>query len=547
MFKSAGKVVTILMIFILSVGTATLVWAASSRQAAIPSDQSKFVLENTTTSEIILHMNSQAPLSALLPPGTRYELFMGAGDYAYSGHNLGLDVPFAPGTFKVAVDEVATLSCGNSATCRVNVAPKGASVASTGSDLIPAGKSKLIFENKSTRDLTLDLMGHTPTSLFAGPDEQREIFLDPNPYQYNAYNPSGTFDLPPGEFDLGPGDILTLTCADDGQCLIDLQAGIIAPTPTPEPKLATSTGGQEEIPPGQSKLVFENLSKYELAVDIIGSSPILMVVPPGGQYGVFLEPGPYQYNGHNPNGQFAVQPGDFDIGPGGTITLTCSDKPQCQVNTEATANGPFTFEILSFADGEAIPGQFAFCVPDEAEHTTLGENRNPHLRWSGLPPGTKSLAIVAHDADAPTSTANVNQEGVDIPRFQARRDFYHWVLVDIPPTVSEIPGGAVSDDVTVGGKAVGESEYGRQGRNDYTSWFSDDEAMAGTYGGYDGPCPPWNDERIHRYRFTLYALDLERLELSNNFNGNQALQAMTEHILAKAEWNGTYTLNPDLK
>ena len=48
----------------------------------------------------------------------------------------------------------------------------------------------------------------------------------------------------------------------------------------------------------------------------------------------------------------------------------------------------------------------------------------------------------------------------------------------------------------------------RQGINDYTGWFAGDKDMAGNYFGYDGPCPPWNDEIPHRYVFTLYALDV---------------------------------------
>ncbi len=74
-----------------------------------------------------------------------------------------------------------------------------------------------------------------------------------------------------------------------------------------------------------------------------------------------------------------------------------------------------------------------------------------------------------------------------------------------------------------------------------------DADMAGQYFGYDGPCPPWNDELLHRYVFTVYALDVEHLELPAVFTAPEALKAMQGHILAEASLTGTYTLNPSVK
>jgi Raf kinase inhibitor-like YbhB/YbcL family protein len=71
--------------------------------------------------------------------------------------------------------------------------------------------------------------------------------------------------------------------------------------------------------------------------------------------------------------------------------------------------------------------------------------------------------------------------------------------------------------------------------------------MAGQYGGYDGPCPPWNDERAHRYTFKVYALDVPSLNLSGAFTGPEAEAAMQGHVLAEGEAVGLYTLNPDLR
>jgi Raf kinase inhibitor-like YbhB/YbcL family protein len=83
-----------------------------------------------------------------------------------------------------------------------------------------------------------------------------------------------------------------------------------------------------------------------------------------------------------------------------------------------------------------------------------------------------------------------------------------------------------------------------QGLNDYTGWFAGDAEMSGQYHGYDGPCPPWNDERMHHYVFTVYALDSAQLELPAQFDADQLLSAMAPHVLAKASLTGRYTLNP---
>lgn len=71
--------------------------------------------------------------------------------------------------------------------------------------------------------------------------------------------------------------------------------------------------------------------------------------------------------------------------------------------------------------------------------------------------------------------------------------------------------------------------------------------MAGDYYGYDGPCPPWNDERRHRYLFTLYALDMARCPVEGRFTGAQVLKAIAPHVLNKASLTGLYTLNPAVK
>jgi Raf kinase inhibitor-like YbhB/YbcL family protein len=202
----------------------------------------------------------------------------------------------------------------------------------------------------------------------------------------------------------------------------------------------------------------------------------------------------------------------------------------------------------SFDNGAAIPGNYAFCLPDPASHATFGPNRNPQLAWSDVPAGTRSLAVICHDPDVPTRPDDVNQEGREVPSDLPRTDFFHWVAVDLPADLREITAGSYADGVVPHGKSEATGPNGgRQGRNDYTGWFAGDESMAGDYLGYDGPCPPWNDSLIHHYVFTLYALDVASLEgLADPFGGSEARAAMEGHVLAEASLTGTYTLNPRL-
>ena len=203
-------------------------------------------------------------------------------------------------------------------------------------------------------------------------------------------------------------------------------------------------------------------------------------------------------------------------------------------------------EVPSYANGGRIPAEFAFCVPADEGHVTGGPNRSPHVRWTQVPRGAMSLAIIMHDPDVPSIPDDVNQEGRTIPHSLPRVDFYHWILVDIPPDITQLPAALDSDGVTPRGKASGKVDYGVRGVNNYTDWFAGDPDMEGVYGGYDGPCPPWNDERLHHYHITLYALDVGTLGLHDNFGGPDAQSKMEGHIVARASWTGSYTLNPAL-
>ena len=202
----------------------------------------------------------------------------------------------------------------------------------------------------------------------------------------------------------------------------------------------------------------------------------------------------------------------------------------------------------SFGHNQRIPEQFAFGAPDPVQHLRLSLNRNPHLRWSGAPSGAKSLVLVCVDTDVPSRADDVNQEGRSVAAALPRTQFHHWVVVDIPPSVSEIRAGACSDGIVARGKQAPAGPAGsRQGLNDYTLWFAADKDMGGQYLGYDGPCPPWNDELLHHYHFVLYATDLARCPVEGAFTGQQVAQAIAGHVLAEARLTGTYSLNPAVR
>lgn len=215
----------------------------------------------------------------------------------------------------------------------------------------------------------------------------------------------------------------------------------------------------------------------------------------------------------------------------------------------AENKAPFFVASSSLEEGALIPPAFAFCIPADEGHVTLGQNTNPQLSWAGVPDGTGSFAIIAHDPDVPSVGDDVNQEGKTVSADLPRVDFAHWVLVDIAGDVRELAEGVDSTEVTTGGKAPGDTDHGVRGLNDFTGWFNGDEAMGGDYAGYDGPCPPWNDELLHHYVFTVFALDVTSLALASigrPFTRDDALAAMEGHVLDSATLTGTYTLNPAL-
>jgi Raf kinase inhibitor-like YbhB/YbcL family protein len=135
-------------------------------------------------------------------------------------------------------------------------------------------------------------------------------------------------------------------------------------------------------------------------------------------------------------------------------------------------------------------------------YTCQGKDASPPLVWSGLPEGTKSLALIVDDPDAPDPAA-------------PKRTWVHWVLYDIPPTASGLDEAMTSARLPAGT---------REGTNDWNRT------------GYGGPCPPIGR---HRYFFKLHALDLVLPDLGPARKA-EVEKAMEGHVLAKVELVGTY-------
>jgi hypothetical protein len=135
-------------------------------------------------------------------------------------------------------------------------------------------------------------------------------------------------------------------------------------------------------------------------------------------------------------------------------------------------------------------------------YTCQGKDISPALIWSGLPDGTKSIALIVDDPDAPDPAA-------------PKRTWVHWVLYNIPPTATGLPEAV---------NATGLPSGTRQGRNDWDRT------------GYGGPCPPIGR---HRYFHKLYALDVVLQDLKQPTKAT-LLEAMKGHILEQVELVGTY-------
>ena len=153
---------------------------------------------------------------------------------------------------------------------------------------------------------------------------------------------------------------------------------------------------------------------------------------------------------------------------------------------------PFMLTSTAFTHQASIPAKF----------TCDGDDVSPPLSWAGLPAGTKSLALIVDDPDAPDPAA-------------PKRTWVHWVLYNLPPRDGSLPESIDGGQLPTGA---------REGTNDWPRL------------GYGGPCPPIGR---HRYFFKLYALDADLPDLGPATKA-EVEKAMQGHILEKAELMGTY-------
>jgi Raf kinase inhibitor-like YbhB/YbcL family protein len=202
--------------------------------------------------------------------------------------------------------------------------------------------------------------------------------------------------------------------------------------------------------------------------------------------------------------------------------------------------------VDSFKNGEMIPSKHTFCMPAAQGHVAAAPDISPAISWSKGPAATKSYAIILHDTEAPAEQREkMNKEGETLTTAVPRRNFFHWILVDIPANVTSLPEGAESNARVAHGKpATPAGGGGVRGLNDFTKVLAANEALKGQYYGYDGPCPPWNDETVHRYHYTVYALSVPSLNLGKDFDGAAATAALKDKVLAQGEVLGLYTTNP---
>jgi Raf kinase inhibitor-like YbhB/YbcL family protein len=197
----------------------------------------------------------------------------------------------------------------------------------------------------------------------------------------------------------------------------------------------------------------------------------------------------------------------------------------------------------SITNGQRISETYAMGVPGSGGPKP-GPNRSPHLAWSGAPSHTRSFAVLCVDADAPTKADDVNKSDRTVPYDLARGDFVHWVLIDIASETHDLAEGLDSNAFKAKGKAPGKTSHGVRGLNDYTGWFASDPELRGKYAGYDGPWPPFNDERLHHYTFSVLALDVPSLGLHGEFTASDVRKAAEGHVLAEASLTATYALYP---
>ena len=163
---------------------------------------------------------------------------------------------------------------------------------------------------------------------------------------------------------------------------------------------------------------------------------------------------------------------------------------------------PLILSSQSFRDGDYLPA--AHILSKDFGFGCAGDNQSPHLLWSGAPSETKSFAITCYDPDAPTGSG-----------------FWHWLVVNIPATTTELP-------LDAGNPHSGKLPAGAlQTRTDFGK------------PGYGGPCPPPNDHP-HRYIFTVFAVSQETLPVTPDTSAAIVGFNLNFSTLAKASLMGLF-------
>jgi Raf kinase inhibitor-like YbhB/YbcL family protein len=151
------------------------------------------------------------------------------------------------------------------------------------------------------------------------------------------------------------------------------------------------------------------------------------------------------------------------------------------------------------------------------------------------------------DPDVPDRSRQ-GVEGLSLGDDEPREDFAHWLVADIPPDVHELSEGAGGEGFVPHGRPVEPPIAGAvSGQNSYRELFDGNVDLEGTYGGWDGPFPPWNDDVVHHYVTIVYALDVDSIGLEPGFTLEEFRAAIEGHVLDQGRIVPTYTLNPSLR
>jgi Raf kinase inhibitor-like YbhB/YbcL family protein len=166
----------------------------------------------------------------------------------------------------------------------------------------------------------------------------------------------------------------------------------------------------------------------------------------------------------------------------------CDNKVQAENKQKEKLNMKIKITSSAFEEGGIIPSKY----------TCDGNNISPPLQWNLVPDGTKCIALICDDPDAPSG------------------DWVHWILYDLPANTQHLSENMPDDETLPDGTRQGLTSFGKT--------------------GYGGPCPP---NGFHRYYFRIYALD-KKIDAAIILDKKKLLEEMDGHILAQGQLMGKY-------